>query len=178
MVKKILLALVVLIAAFAVYIALQPADFSISRSMEMAAPPADVFAQVNDFHKWQAWSPWAKLDPNAKATFDGPESGQGAGFAWHGNKEVGKGHMTITESKPPELILIKLDFSEPMEATNVTEFTFKPQDDKTLVTWTMTGHNGFVGRAFCTLMNMSGQVGAQFEKGLSSIKAIVEKPKT
>lgn len=178
MLKKILLALVVLIAAFAVYIAVQPSEFSISRSAEMAAPPADVFAQVNDFHKWQEWSPWAKLDPKAKATFDGPESGKGAGFAWDGNSEVGAGRMTITESKPNELILIKLDFLKPFEGTNNVEFMFNPKGDKTLVTWSMKGHNGFLARAACTLMNMKGEVEKQYEKGLANIKAIVEKPKT
>jgi hypothetical protein len=82
-----------------------------------------VFAQVNDFHNWEAWSPWAKLDPAAKATFEGPHPGKGAIFRWAGNEEVGEGSMTITESRPSELIKIKLEFLKPFEATNTAEFT-------------------------------------------------------
>src|SRR5438094_4163018 len=94
-------------------IALQPADFRITRTATISAPAADVFAQVNDFHKWEAWSPWAKLDPNAKSTFEGPPVGTGAIVKWSGNDEVGVGSMTITESRPNELIRIKLDFVKP-----------------------------------------------------------------
>ena len=74
MIKKILkviAVIAVIVAAFAVYVALQPAEFRIERTATIAAAPADVFAQVNDLHKWQAWSPWAKLDPQAKVTFEG-----------------------------------------------------------------------------------------------------------
>ena len=71
MLKKVLLALVIIVLAFVGFVALQPAEFRVTRSATVAAPPAAVFAQVNDFHNWQAWSPWAKLDPAAKSTFSG-----------------------------------------------------------------------------------------------------------
>ena len=155
-------------------VALQPADFRVSRSAVMAAPPAEVFAQVNDFHAWQAWSPWAKLDPQAKATFEGPESGKARNSAWDGNREVGKGQMTILESKPDELVRIRLDFERPMQNTCTAEFTFKPADDGTQVAWSMSGRNNFLGRAVCMFMNMDKMVGGQFENGLQSLKEIVE----
>ena len=71
MLLKIVVALVAVVAAFAAFIALQPSEYRVVRSATIAAPAPEVFAQVNDFHKWDAWSPWAKLDPNAKATFEG-----------------------------------------------------------------------------------------------------------
>ena len=86
MLKKILIGLAVLVLGFVVVVALQPSDFSVERSATMAAPQANVFAQVNDLRKWDAWSPWAKLDPDAKISFEGPESGQGAAMSWSGNK--------------------------------------------------------------------------------------------
>jgi carbon monoxide dehydrogenase subunit G len=182
MLKKIVLGLlaVVLLAVgvFAAVVAMQPADFRIERSETMAAPPADVFAQVNDFNNWQDWSPWAKLDTKATNSFEGPSSGEGAIFKWSGNDDVGQGDMTITESRPNELIKIKLHFIRPMEGTNVTEFTFKPAGDKTLVTWAMSGQNGFVGRAFCLVMNMQKVVGDEFSKGLATMKGIVETKST
>src|ERR1041384_401440 len=94
-VKKILIAIALVVVAFLGYVAAQPPESRITRSATIAAPPATVFAQVNDFHKWEAWSPWAKLDPNAKNSFEGPTSGEGAKFAWDGNGDVGAGNMTI-----------------------------------------------------------------------------------
>ena len=120
MLKKILLGLVAVIVILLIVVALQPADFRIARSAVIAAPPAAVFEQINDFHKWNAWSPWAKLDPNAKNSFDGPASGVGAKFSWSGNNEVGEGWMKITASKPAENVVMDLVFTKPFAATNLT----------------------------------------------------------
>jgi hypothetical protein len=174
MLKKILIAVAIIAVVFVIVVALQPADFRIVRSANMAAPAPAVFAQVNDFHNWEAWSPWAKLDPAAKSTFEGPPAGTGAIFRWAGNSEVGEGSMTITDSRPSELIRIKLEFLRPFAATNTAEFAFKPEGNQTVVTWSMEGQNNFIAKAFCLFMNMDKMVGDQFEKGLASMKSVVE----
>ncbi len=174
MLKKILIALMAIVVAFVVVVAMQPSEFRVERSAPISAPAPAVFAQVNDFHNWEEWSPWAKLDPAAKATFEGPSAGTGAIFRWAGNKEVGEGSMTITESRPSDLIRIKLEFLKPFAATNTAEFTFKPDGDQTAVTWSMSGRNNFIGKAFCLVMNMDKMVGGQFEKGLARMKSVVE----
>jgi hypothetical protein len=174
MLKKIFVGIVVIVVAFAVIVALQPSEFRVARSTAISSPPAAVFAQVNDFHNWEAWSPWAKLDPAAKATFEGPRAGKGAIFRWAGNEEVGEGSMMITESRPSDLIRIKLDFLKPFEATNTAEFTFKPEGNQTAVTWSMEGQNNFIAKAVCLFMNMDKMVGGQFEKGLASMKSVAE----
>lgn len=175
MFKMIFFGLLLAGAAFAAYVAMQPSQFAVERSAVIAAPPAAVFSQVNDFHKWQEWSPWAKLDPNAKAVFDGKDQGEGASFAWQGNREVGSGKMTITESKPDERITMKLDFTAPMTASNITVFTFKPEGQGTRMTWTMSGENNFVGRAICMFMDMDKMVGTKFEEGMKNINALLSK---
>ena len=175
MLKRILIGLAAIIVIFVIIAAMQPADFRITRSAIIAAPPPTVFEQVNDFHKWDEWSPWAKLDPNARNSFDGPAAGVGAGFSWSGNSDVGEGRMTITESKPGELILMKLEFTKPFTATNTTEFTFKPEGNQTAVTWTMSGRNNFMGKAMGLVLNCDKMVGGQFETGFGNLKAIVEK---
>jgi hypothetical protein len=129
---------------------------------------------VNDFHKWEEWSPWAKLDPAAKATFEGPSAGTGAIFRWAGNKEVGEGSMTITESRPSDLIRIRLEFLKPFAATNTAEFTFKPEGDQTAVTWSMAGQNNFMSKAICLFMDRDKMVGGKFEEGLAAMKSIAE----
>ena len=175
-VKFILLGLAVVVVAFVVVVAMQPSEFRVTRTATIDAPPAAVFEQVNDLRKWNAWSPWAKLDPNAKNTFEGPASGKGASFAWAGNSQVGEGRMTITESRPNERVAMKLDFVKPFEATNTTEFTFKPEGGKTVVTWAMSGRNNFVGKAVSLCMNCDKMIGGQFEQGFANLKAVVETP--
>jgi len=178
--KKIILgilaALAVLVIGFVAVAAMQPSEYHVERSATMAASPEEVFAQVNDFHKWEAWSPWLKVDPNAKATYEGPSDGEGAIFRWAGNSEVGEGSMTITESRPHEQIRIKLHFLKPFEGTANTDFTFKPVDDKTAVTWSMDGKNDLLGKIMCLLMNMDKMIGDRYDEGLASMKKIVEAP--
>ena len=176
MLKKILIAIAAIVVVFVVVVAIQPSEFRITRMATMSAPPPAVFAQVNDFHNWDAWSPWAKLDPAAKTTFEGPSAGTGAIFRWAGNKEVGEGSMTITESRPPDLIRIKLEFLKPFTATNTTEFTFTPEGNQTAVTWSMAGKNNFIAKAVGLFMNMDKMVGGQFERGLGNMKSVVETP--
>jgi uncharacterized protein YndB with AHSA1/START domain len=172
--KKILVGFVALVVVLVLVVALQPAEYRVVRSATIAAPPAEVFAQVNDFHNWDAWSPWAKLDPACKNSFEGLPAGTGAVFAWSGNDQVGEGRMTLTESRPNELIQIKLDFVRPFESTCTTEFHFKPEGDQTAVMWSMSGENNFVGKAFCLFMNMDKTLGGEFEKGLAQMKAVTE----
>jgi len=179
MFKKIVLGvlaiLIVLVVVLVVLIAMQPEDFRVERKATMAAPPDAVFAQVNDFHKWEAWSPWEKLDPNMKRTFEGSESGPGAIYKWAGNDKVGEGQMKILETKPNESVKIKLDFIKPFESTSTTDFTFKGDGKETLVTWTMYGKHNFMSKAMCLIKSMDSMVGPDFEKGLASMKTIVEK---
>jgi hypothetical protein len=174
MLKKLLFGLIVIGLVFAVIVANQPSGFRVTRSMAMSAPASVVFAQVNDLHKWKAWSPWAKLDPNATETHEGPASGPGSTMRWAGNMKVGEGSMTIVESHPHDLIRFKLEFLKPMAATNTAEFTFTPQGKQTLVTWSMSGHNNFVGKAMGLVMNCDKMIGGQFETGLANLKSIVE----
>ncbi|HYV66276.1 MAG TPA: SRPBCC family protein [Myxococcales bacterium] len=167
-------AVVLVVAVLAAIVAMQPSEFRIERSATIAAPAPAVFAQVNDFHNWETWSPWAKLDPAAKNSFGGAPAGKGATFSWAGNSKVGEGRMTIVESRPDELVRIKLEFRKPFEATNTAEFTFKRQGERTAVTWSMYGHNNFIGKAVGLFVNMDQALGGEFEKGLASMKSAAE----
>jgi hypothetical protein len=174
MLKIILIALAVAVAVFAIVVALQPAEFRVARSTTMAAPPQAVFAQVHDLRKWEGWNPWQKVDPAMKLNFTGPPAGPGASYSWVGNKEVGEGRLTIVESRPNDLVRIKLEFMKPFTATNMATFTFMPQGNQTAVTWSMEGRNNFFAKALHLVMNMDRMVGGEFEKGLADMKRIAE----
>ena len=174
MLKKIGWAVLAAVVVFCGVVATRPATFTVTRHATMAAAPEVVFPYVNDFQKWQAWSPWEKLDPAMQRTFSGPPAGVGADYAWTGNKAVGRGRMTVTESMQPSRVAIRLEFIEPMAGVSDTVFGLLPKDGGTEVTWTMTGHNDFVGKAFCMFMDMDAMVGKDFEAGLANLKARAE----
>jgi uncharacterized protein YndB with AHSA1/START domain len=174
MLKKILAFVVAAVALLLAVIATRPADFKVERSRTVAAPPAVVYDQIADFGRWAAWSPWAKLDPAMKATVSGAPAAVGHGYAWAGNDKVGEGRMTIAALEPGRRVDIRLEFQKPMAAENPTTFALAPEGAGTRVTWTMTGHNGFVGRAFTLFMDMDKMVGGDFERGLASLQGVAE----
>ena len=174
MVIYIFVGLALVIAVFAIVAALQPTDFRISRTVRIAAPAPVVFAEVNDFHKWTAWSPYEKFDPAMKRSYEGAPAGDGAVYSWNGNRNAGEGRSTIIESRPNELVKIRLEFVRPFKCTNTAEFTFAPEGDTTAVTWSLYGKNTFMGKAFGLIMNMDKMVGGQFEDGLGQLKSVAE----
>jgi Polyketide cyclase / dehydrase and lipid transport len=174
MLMPILIAIAAIIVVFVIVVAMRPDDFRVTRTATMSAPPAMVFAQVNDFHKWEAWSPWAKLDPACKNSYEGSAAGTGAIFSWSGNNKVGEGRMTTLESRSNNLIRIKIQFLRPFKAINTAEFTFQAQGNQTVVRWDMFGKNNFMSKAFGLFVNFDKLVGGDFEKGLASLKSIAE----
>jgi uncharacterized protein YndB with AHSA1/START domain len=174
MLTRILIVLAVLVLLFIVAVALRPSTFRIARSATIAAPPEAVFMQVDDLRRFQEWSPWAKLDPGCKITFDGPAAGAGAAFSWSGNKRVGEGRMTLTGSRPPEFIVFEIEFLKPFKATNTAEFTFKPGGGQTVVSWSMSGKCNFMAKAFGLFMNCDKMAGGDLEKGLAAMKSLAE----
>jgi hypothetical protein len=177
MLKKISLLVAIATALFVVIVAMQPSEFKVSRSIVIAAPAATIFPHVNTLRQWDAWSPWAKLDPNANTSFKGADEGVGAIMRWSGNRDIGVGNMEITQSKPDQLVEFRLNFTEPMEGTNTATFVFEPtQTNSTKVTWTMEGTNHFIAKAIGLVFDCEKMVGEQFDKGLASLKTIAETP--
>lgn len=175
MLIKSLIAIVSIVIVFAAIVVTQPSEFRVARSANIAAPASAVFAQVNDFRKWGAWSPYDKLDPAMKRTYEGAAAGTGASYAWAGNANAGEGRATITESRPNELVRIRLDFAKPFASTAVAQFAFKPDGERTTVEWSLAGKNNFVAKAVHLFLNMDRMVGGQFEEGLAQLKSVAER---
>jgi uncharacterized protein YndB with AHSA1/START domain len=174
MVKKIALGLVVVVLALLAFAATRPDTFRVQRSTTIKAPPAKVFALLNDFQKFGAWSPWEKLDPTMKRTFSGPASGPGSVYGWDGNDAVGVGRMEILQAVPDNKVVIKLDFLKPFEAHNTTEHTLQSRGDQTTVTWAMYGPHPYLMRVIGLFVSMDSMVGKDFEQGLANLKRVAE----
>jgi hypothetical protein len=109
-----------------------------------------------------------------KRTFGATTSGQGAAYAWEGNKDVGQGRMQIAEAVAPSRLAIKLDFVKPFEAHNLVEFTLEPAGEATNVTWAMRGHTPYFAKIIHVFFDMDSMVGKDFETGLANLKAAAE----
>ncbi len=174
MIKTISLVIGVLIAAVLIFAATRPDTFRVQRAASIKAPPEKIAEVLSDFHGWQAWSPWEKLDPAMKRSYSGAAKGKGAVYAWAGNKDVGEGRMEITETTPTR-IAMDLDFVKPFAAHNKVVFTLAPKGDATEVSWDMQGPLPYVAKLVHLFLDMDGMVGKQFETGLANLKAVAEK---
>jgi carbon monoxide dehydrogenase subunit G len=175
MVKTIVIIVVVLPAALLIYAATRPDTFQVQRATSIKAPPEKIFALINDFHSWGAWSPYEKKDPAMKRTLSGAASGKGAVYEWEGNKDIGKGRMEITETSPPSRVTIKLDFVKPFEAHNIVDFTLEANGDSTNVTWAIHGPSPYMSKVMGIFLNMDRMIGKDFETGLAALKTVTEK---
>lgn len=174
MLLKILIGVAALIAVVLVFAAFRPDTFSVERSATIKAAPEKIFPLINDFHQWDAWTPYNK-DPGMKKTYSGAASGAGAVFAWEGNREVGQGSITITESISPTRIVMDLQMIKPFNCRNHVEYSLTPTGDGTTVRWLMSGPSNFVSKLMGLLINMDKMVGKDFETGLAGLKSAAEK---
>src|SRR5262245_17490672 len=170
----IVVVLAIVITIVLILAVIKPDTFRVERAATVNAPAERIFPLISDFHQWLNWSPWEGRDPALKRSYGGAERGEGAVYAWEGDKNVGSGRMEILEATPSKVV-IKLDFLKPFEAHNTAEFTMMPQGGKTRVTWVMHGPAPFISKVMQVFMNMDRMVGKDFETGLANIKTISEK---
>jgi uncharacterized protein YndB with AHSA1/START domain len=175
MLKKFALGVLAILIVILMMAAMKPNSFTISRSIAIDAPPEKIAGLITDFHQWQSWSPWEKLDPNMQRNFSGAAKGVGAVYGWQGNKDVGRGRMEIIEAATPARTVVKLDFIEPFASNNVTTFTLVPAGRTTSVTWTMSGPMLFVSKLMTVFVSMDALIGKDFDKGLAQLKAAAER---
>lgn len=174
MLKKILLVLVLVIGGILAFAATRPDAYEVKRTAMIKASPSTIFTQINTLKKWEAWSPWAKIDPQMATSYSGPDSGKGAIYAWEGNNDVGKGSMEIITSTPSSTIEFTLIFVAPWESTSIVTFQLEPNGDGTQITWSTKGDNNFMGKLFGIFVDMDEMLGKDFETGLASLKSIAE----
>jgi uncharacterized protein YndB with AHSA1/START domain len=176
MLKKLSIAVAVIVAGVLLFAATRPDTFSVRRSATIAAPPQAVYPLIADFKRWEAWSPWEKKDPAMKRAYGARTEGAGASYAWEGNSDVGKGSMRIAEAQPPSKVVIQLDFEQPFEAHNRVDFALAPSGPGTDVTWTMQGPVPYFAKIIHLFVDMDAMVGKDFETGLANLKRAAEEP--
>ncbi len=177
MLTTILIVVAVTIAAVFAYAATKPDTFVVRRSALIHAPPQEIFPLIDDLHAQSLWSPFEK-DPAVKRAHGGAPHGKGAVYEWDGNRQVGAGRITITDSVPPSNVVLLLDMYRPFKARNTVELTLERAgagpDAGTIVTWAMQGRQPYMAKLMSLFMNCDKMVGGQFEEGLGKLKSLVE----
>ena len=173
MIKKILLWLVGLVVVLAVVGLLLPRQAHVERSIRIDRPASLVFATVNSYQRFSAWSPWAEYDPNMQQSIEGPRSGVGAKMSWSGNSKVGSGNQEIVAAVANQSVTSNLNFTG-MSQSKAT-FTLGADDSTgTKVTWSLDTDMGAgpIGRYVGLFMDR--MVGGDFARGLAKLKTVVE----
>ncbi len=174
MLKKIIIALGVIVGAFVLVGFMIPSQFRIERNIHIKAQGPQIHRVVGDLKQWPRWAPWQEEDPTIKITSGKASTGIGAHQSWTGDS--GSGKLTFTATNPQKGIAYDLIFDEG-EYRCKAGMSYRPESDGTAVTWFMEGDNGnnIIGRYFGLFMD--GMAGPMFEKGLSKLKTVVEAEK-
>jgi uncharacterized protein YndB with AHSA1/START domain len=175
MLKTVLLIVTAAIALLLIYAATRPDTFAVERSTTIAAPADKLFPLINDMRQFNSWNPYARKDPAMKAEYSGAAAGPGAVFDFQGNKDVGKGRISITGADEPSRVTMQLDMWEPFEGHNEVNFTLAPDGPGTRVTWAMQGPSAFVTKLMGVFFNMDQMIGKDFDAGLANLKQLAEK---
>jgi len=175
MIKKIVAVIGVAVLIVLGFAATKPDTFHVERKVVIKAAPEKIFPWLENPQRTIEWSPWEKKDPNLKKAFSGPSKGVGAAYAWDGNKDIGAGSLELTEVVVPKKVVMKLDFTRPMEGHNIAAYEVTPVAGGSEVAWSITGPMPFVSKIMCVFMNMDTMIGKEFEKGLGDLKILAEK---
>ena len=170
----ILLVAVALLVVLLIFIATRSDTLHVERTAQINAPANVVFSIINDLHQWHLWSPYDKLDPQMKKTFEGAPLGPGSSYAWNGNNQVGEGRLTIVDSTPGEIVTMKLEFTRPFKCQNRVDFKLVPTGSGTQVSWIMEGKNNFISKAMSLFINMDKMCGKDFEQGLANLNTVAQ----
>lgn len=174
MFKKVAIGVAVIVGLFLVFVALKSPDFRFSRQIIIQASPEMIFPHINNSQLANAWMPWKDSDPGVVMNYSGPEEGVGSMSSWDSKGNMGTGQALVVESVPNEVVKTQLTYTKPMNMSQLAEISLKVVPEGTLVEWTVSGKNSFIGRIFCTFMNMEKMVGEEFTKGLNNLKSKVE----
>ena len=170
--KYILFLLLILAIGLAIYIAVQPNKFSVTRTQNIQAPAAVIYDNVSDFKNWEAWSSWIEEKPDTKITLSETTNGVGGSYTWE--DDDGKGTMKTTAAEPNTSLTQEMQFAEFPKSDISWDFK-SDNNGGTEVTWNMSGKDlPFGFKLFTTLMGgMEKQVGPHFERGLEKLDSIV-----
>jgi uncharacterized protein YndB with AHSA1/START domain len=175
MLLKLLLGILIVVAAVLVLAATKPSTFQIEKSVMLHAPPQKVYALIGDFHNWPQWAAQDREDATMQRTYSGAATGFGAVSDWTSRGSAGTGRMTIAAATAPSKVDVVVDWKKPFKVRNTHEFTLTPTGDETQVTWIAEGTNLYLMKVMEVFVGVNGLMGRHFEAGLENLKKVAER---
>lgn len=126
----------------------------------------DIQSEITDFEKFNTWSPWMGVDPEAIHEYKGPQGEVGAEYYWSGNDDAGTGVQKIT-SISDDRIDTDLEFTAPWESKSKIYYLFEEKNGNINVTW---AYDGTIPVLMSLFMNMDDMIGSKYEEGLNSLQ--------
>lgn len=174
-IRPLMMVILLLLAIFFIGGMFLPKSHRISKSIEINAADSTVYDFVMDFHNFNSWSPWYKMEPTAQTSMMGEMGKSGYTYAWNGEK-VGKGKLEVLSTMPNQNIMEELTFYMPDPSVHQANFYFESTEPgKTKITWTMEGDNKPIFERWLYSLFVNRMVGKDYEEGLKTLKTILEK---
>ena len=145
-------------------------EVHVDRVITIEAKPKKIMKHLIDFRKFNTWSPWTAYDSNCKYSYSEKQSKVGATYNWEGNEEVGVGSMEILEISRTKVVM-DLIYTAPWHSESVVYYVLGNSDNGTVVNW---GYDGKMSLLSTIFIDMDAVLGADYEKGLRSLKEMVE----
>jgi uncharacterized protein YndB with AHSA1/START domain len=175
MAEKLLLGMLIIVAAVLMFSALKPSTFHIEKSVTIQVPREKVYPLIADFHNWPEWAPQDREDATMQRTYSGAANGTGAVSDWTSKGKAGAGRMTVTSATAPSNVDVAVDWKRPFRVRNTHRFTLTPVAEGTQVTWTADGTNLYIMKVIEVFVGVDGLMGKHFEAGLGNLKKMAER---
>lgn len=174
-IKRILIAVAVIIAIPFVVALFVKKDYSVRREIIINKPKQDVFNYVKYLKNQDHYSKWAMMDPNQKKEFRGTDGTVGFVYAWNSEADAGEGEQEITNIIDNERIDVEIRFKRPFEAVGYAPMVLEePAPGQTKVIWGMDGKSPYP----MNFMNLfiGDMLGKDLDESLGMLKNNIEKP--
>lgn len=150
--------------------------YAVEREVTINKPKQEVYDYIKYLKNQNNYSVWAQMDPAMKKEFTGEDGTVGFISAWDSeNPDVGKGEQKIIKIADGERIDYELHFIKPFESTDYAYMTTEAvSDNQTRVKWGFNGEMKYPMKLMLLFMNMEKMLAPDLEKGLSSLKTIME----
>lgn len=181
MFKKAMVSLTLLAFVMILVGLLLPSNIHIERSITVQSNAQHIYPYLNNFKRFNQWSPWAMMSKDTQYEFLGPSSGVGAIMKWNSDDpKIGQGSQEILEVEENRKLRLRLVLGEnedDMTSSMLVSFDLQPQGEQTKVSWGLDKEFGYnlLGRYFGLMIEQ--WVGPEYELGLKNLKNLVEKSK-
>ena len=178
MIKKILLAVALLLAIPLVSALFVKQDYQVESQVVIEQPTPLVFDYIRFLANQDNFSVWAAMDPNMQKSSRGIDGTVGFVSAWRSdNPDVGVGEQEIKAIVEGERIDFELRFAEPFTAVSPAYMTTEAiSPTQTRVSWGFAGHMPYPMNLMLLVMDVEAIIAADLQQGLDNLKLILETP--